>query len=96
MSKFDDTVAKVVKRLREGRVLLSERVRSGKKRSISVGPYRTAVPQRQYALFILPAMPDQDDVVHTNPDRVAREFVRLVGVDEAGNALVREFRKREG
>ncbi len=98
MAKFDDVVTKVTQRIREGRVLLSERLRAGKKRAISVGPYATATStKRQYALCALPAMPDMNDCIfNSSADRIAREFVRLVGVDEAQNSLVRESRKRVG
>lgn len=95
--KFDDVVADVTKRIREGRVLLSERIRAGKERSISVGPYRTATATRQYGLCVLPALPEMDDcIVHGSADRIAREFVRLVGTAEAQSALHRESRKRAG
>lgn len=93
--KFDETAKKVADRIRQGRVILTERVRSGRRRQISVGPYRTATGPRQYALCVLPALPDQNDCSYTKgPDRTAREFVRLVGVEEAQDALVRESRKR--
>jgi hypothetical protein len=96
-SKFDETVQRVAARIRDGRVVLTERVRSGKRRAISVGPYRSAVGPRQYALCVLPALPGQDDCSTTQgPDRTARKFVRLVGVDNAQDALVREARKRGG
>lgn len=95
--KFDETVAKVRERLQQGRVILTERVRAGRRRQISVGPYRTATGPRQYALCVLPALPGQDDCrERKSADRTAREFVRLVGVDEARDALVRESRKRHG
>lgn len=94
MAKFDVVVADVTQRIREGRVLLSERIRAGKQRSISVGPYRTATASRQYGLCVLPALPEMDDcILHGNADRIAREFVRLVGVPEAQSALNRESRK---
>src|SRR5262245_26291194 len=98
MAKFDDVAADVTRRIREGRVMLSERVRAGRRRSISVGPYRTATStRRQYALCVLPAMPEMDDcIMHGSADRIAREFVRLVGVPEAQSALNRESRKRAG
>ena len=98
MAQFDDVVTKITQRIREGRVLLSERIRSGKRRSISVGPYRTSTStKRSYALCVLPALPDMNDcMLHAGADRVAREFVRLVGVDEAQSALNRESRKRVG
>ena len=98
MAKFDDVVTKVTQRIREGRVLLSERIRAGRQRSISVGPYRTATStKRSYALCVLPALPDMNDcMLHDGADRVSREFVRLVGVAEAQNALNRESRKRLG
>lgn len=98
MAQFDDVVKKVTQRIREGRVLLSERIRSGRQRSISVGPYRTATStKRSYAMCVLPALPDMNDcMLHDGADRVAREFVRLVGVAEAQNSLNRESRKRLG
>jgi hypothetical protein len=98
MAKFDDIVKKVTQRIREGRVLLSERIRAGRRRSISVGPYRTATStKRSYAMCVLPALPEMSDcMMHDGADRVAREFVRLVGVDEAQSALNRESRKRLG
>jgi hypothetical protein len=98
MAKFDDVIKKITQRIREGRVLLSERVRAGRRRSISVGPYHTATStKRSYALCVLPALPEMNDcMLHDGADRVAREFVRLVGVDEAQNALNRESRKRLG
>jgi hypothetical protein len=98
MAQFDDVVKKVTQRIREGRVLLSERIREGRRRSISVGPYRTAtVTKRSYALCVLPALSTMHDCMqHDGADRVAREFVRLVGTNEAENALNRESRKRLG
>ena len=98
MAQFDDAVSKVTQRIREGRVLLSERIRAGRRRSISVGPYRTATAtKRSYALCVLPALPEMNDcMLHDGADRVAREFVRLVGVNEAQHALNRESRKRLG
>ena len=98
MAKFDDIVTKVTQRIREGRVLLSERIRAGQRRSISVGPHRTATStKRSYALCVLPALPEMNDcMLHDGANRVAREFVRIVGVDEAQSALNRESRKRLG
>jgi hypothetical protein len=95
--KFDETVVKVRDRIQQGRVVLTERIRAGKRRAISVGPYRTATGPRQYALCVLPALPGENDCTMTRgADRTAREFVRLVGVEEAQDALVRESRKRHG
>ena len=95
--KFDDVVKKVAERIRGGRVVLTERIRGGKRRAISVGPYRAATGPRQYALCALPALPGDDDCRFTKgPDRTAREFVRLVGVEDAHDALVRESRKHNG
>jgi len=98
MAQFDDVVTKVTQRIREGRILLSERIRAGRRRQISAGPYRTATTtKRSYALCVLPAMPDMNDcIVKDGADRIAREFVRLVGVAEAQDALNRESRKRLG
>lgn len=96
--KFDETVQKVTTRIREGRVILTERIRAGRRRQISVGPYRSATSQkREYALCALPAVPGENDcTIHTSADRTARNFVRFVGVDAAQDALVRESRKRHG
>ena len=96
--EFDETVRAVVDRIRHGYVLLSERVRAGRRRAISVGPYRTATStKRQYGLIVTPPPADQNDLrVWPGADRAAREFVRLVGVAEAQDALVRESRKRLG
>jgi hypothetical protein len=95
--KFDETVAKIRERLQQGRVILTERIRAGRRRQISVGPYRTAVGPRQYALCAFPALPSHADCrEYRSADRAAREFVRLVGVDEAREALLRESRKRYG
>jgi len=79
-------------------VLLSERIRAGRRRAISVGPYRTATStKRQYGLIVTPPPAGESDLrVYTGPDRAAREFVRLVGVSEAQHALTREARKRLG
>lgn len=101
MAQFDDVVTKVTQRIREGRILLSERIRAGRRRQISAGPYRTATAataaKRSYALCVLPAMPDMNDcIVKDGADRIAREFVRLVGAAEAQDALNRESRKRLG
>lgn len=95
---FEDTVTKVADRIARGHVLLSERVRAGKRRSISVGPHRTATAgKRQYGMIVMPAPTGEPDLrPYDGPNRAAREFVRLVGVDEARNALVREARKRLG
>ena len=50
--------------------------------------------KRQYALCVLPALPDKHDCTfYSGANRAAREFVRLVSVDEAQNALVREYQK---
>lgn len=95
--KFDETVTKVVERIRQGRVILDERVRAGKRRNISVGPYKTATGPREYALCTLPAVSGENDCTYSKgPHRVARDFVRLVGVENARDALVREGRKRHG
>jgi hypothetical protein len=96
--EFDETVREIVDRISRGHVLLSERVRAGKRRAISVGPYRTATStKRQYGLIVTPPPADQSDIrVWPGPDRAGREFVRLVGVAEAQHALVREARKRLG
>jgi hypothetical protein len=95
--KFEETVRKVADRIGRGHVILTERVRTGKRRKISVGPYRTATGPRQYALCVLPAISGHNDCTYSpGSNKTAREFVRLVGVDEAHNALVRESRKREG
>lgn len=96
--KFDEMVRKVADRIVDGRVVLTERVRQGRRRNISVGPYRTATSsKRQYAMCTLPALPDADDCqISLNPNRAAKQFVRLVGTDNAQNALVRESQKRQG
>ena len=98
MAKFDEAVTAVAERIGAGHVLLSERVREGKRRSISVGPHRTATStKRQYGMIVLPALPGENDIyAWPGANRAAREFVRLVGVDEAQNALTREARKRLG
>jgi hypothetical protein len=95
---FEETVTKVADRIGHGQVILTERVRAGKRRSISVGPHRTATStKRQYGMIVLPALPGESDIhVYSGASRAAREFVRLVGVDEAREALVREARKRLG
>jgi len=96
--KFDETVRKVAERISRGHVVLTERIRQGRRRYISVGPYRTATStKRQYALCALPALPGENDChQYQSADRTAREFVRFVGVEEARDALVRESRKRNG
>jgi hypothetical protein len=92
--KFDETVTKVADRIRQGRVILTERVRAGRRRQISVGPYRTATATNQYALCTLPAIHGEHDCKETkSPKRVARDFVRLVGTENAIDALARESRK---
>lgn len=93
--KFDETVAKVRERIQRGHVVLDERVRAGKKRKISVGPYRYATGEKVYAFCVLPALPGGVDCKDAkSADRTAREFVRFVGVENARDALVRESRKR--
>jgi hypothetical protein len=48
-------------------------------------------------MCVLPALPEMNDcLLHDGADRVAREFVRLVGTAEAQSALHRESRKRLG
>jgi hypothetical protein len=95
--KFDDVVDRVAKRIEQGHVVLTERVRAGKRRQISVGPYKTATAKRQYALCTLPAIYGENDCkLYPGPQRTAREFVRFVGVEEAQDALARESRKRNG
>jgi hypothetical protein len=39
--KFEDTVTRVARRIGQGHVILTERVRAGKRRKISGGPYKT-------------------------------------------------------
>ena len=96
--KFEEVVNRVAERIRQGHVILSERVRAGRRRQISVGPYRTATAtKRQYALCALPALPGENDCkIYPGANRAAREFVRFVGVGEAEDALGRESRKRGG
>jgi hypothetical protein len=96
--EFEETVHKIADRIGRGHVLLTERVRAGRRRAISVGPYRTATStKRQYGLIVMPPPVGESDIrVYAGPDRAAREFVRLVGVAEAQHALVREARKRLG
>ena len=96
--EFDETVREVADRIGSGHVLLSERVRAGRRRAISVGPYRTATStKRQYGIIVTPPPAGESDIrVYAGPDRAAREFVRLVSVAEAQHALVREARKRLG
>lgn len=93
--EFDEAVREVVDRIRHG---YSERIRAGRRRAISVGPYRTATStKRQYGLIVTPPPADQSDIrVWPGADRAAREFVRLVGVAEAQHSLAREARKRLG
>ncbi len=95
---FEEVVSEVADRIGHGHVLLTERVRAGKRRSISVGPHRTATStKRQYGMIVLPALPGESDIhVYSGANRAAREFVRLLGVAEARDALVREARKRHG
>ncbi len=98
MAAFDDAVTRVAESIGKRRVLLSERVRAGRKRQISVGPYKTATdPKTKYALCVLPALPGGTDcIVESTPTRAARQFVRLVGTEEARDALRRNSRKRNG
>lgn len=95
---FEEVVSRVALRIGQGHVILSERVRGGRRRQISVGPYRTAMStKRQYALCVLPAPSGEDDCkFYPGANRAAREFVRFVGVDEAKDALSRESRKHGG
>ncbi len=96
--KFEEVVDRVARRIGQGRVLLSERVRAGRRRQISVGPYRTATStKRQYAFCAFPALPGESDCkLYPGTNRAAREFVRFVGTEEAQDALVRESRKHGG
>lgn len=93
--EFEETVKEIVDRISGGHVLLTERVRSGHRRAISVGPYRTATStKRQYGLIVTPPPAGADDLhVYSSADRAAREFVRFVGVSEAKSTLTREARK---
>jgi len=95
---FDDVVKKIADRITRGGIILSERIRSGKKRAISLGPYHTATAtKRSYAMIITPPLPNESDVKsYTSAHKAALEFVRLVGVEEARDAIVRESRKRLG
>lgn len=96
-SDFEETVKKIVDVIGKGHVILTERIRAGRKRAISVGPYRTATSKRQYGLIITPPPEDVSDLrVYGGPDKAAREFVRFVGVEAARDAIVRESRKRLG
>ena len=93
--EFEETVREIVGRISGGHVLLTERVRAGKRRAISVGPYRTATSKKQYGIIVTPPPAGEDDLrVYGGADRAAREFVRIVGVAEARDALAREARKR--
>lgn len=96
--KFDDTVRRVADRITGGGIILTERIRKGRRRNISIGPYRSATStKRQYALCTIPALPGEGDCqVYPSANRTARAFVRFVGVDNAQDALVRETRKRNG
>jgi len=96
--EFEEIVHKIVDRISRGYVLLTERIRSGRRRVISVGPYRTATStKRQYGLIVTPPPAGESDLrVYAGADRAAREFVRIVGVPNARDALVREARKRLG
>lgn len=86
--KFDDVVRRVRTKIQAGRVIHSRRVREGRMRHVSVGPYRTAVGGRTYALIVQPALPSWgDDIAVGTADRAARAFVRLVGTDAADDAL---------
>src|SRR5271168_2519321 len=93
--EFEETVREIVERISDGHVLLTERVRAGRRRAISVGPYRTATAtKRQYGLIVTPPPAGESDIrAYAGPDRAARAFVRLVGVAEAQSALSREARK---
>jgi len=92
---FEAIVDRVAQRIAHGSILLSERIRGGRRRQISLGPYRSAVGPKEYAFCVLPAMPGAVDCRHArNPKNAAREFVRFVGKEEARNALVREAQKR--
>ena len=95
---FEETVKKIVNVIGKGHVILTERIRAGRRRAISVGPYRSATsPKRQYGIIITPPPDDVSDLrVYAGPDKAAREFVRFVGVDAARDAIVREARKRLG
>jgi len=95
--EFEEIVTKVADRISRGHVILTERIRAGRRRSISVGPHRTATStKRQYGMIVLPAIGDSDLYTYPSANRAAREFVRLVGVAEARDALAREARKRLG
>lgn len=98
MAAFDESVKRVAESISKRRVLLSERIRAGRKRHISVGPYKTATnPKTQFALCILPALPGGSDcIIKSSANGAAREFVRLVGPEEARDSLRRESRKRNG
>jgi hypothetical protein len=96
-STFDLTVKKVREAIQRKGVLHAEAVRQFKRRHISVGPYRSAVGWHGFAMCVYPALPDGTDCTENrNADRVARNFVRLVGVERALSAVHRELRKREG
>lgn len=96
--EFEEIVTEVADRIGQGHVILTERVRAGKRRAISVGPYRTATStRRQYGLIITPPPIDVSDLqVHSSANRAAREFVRFVGVAAAREDLTREARKHLG
>lgn len=93
--EFEETVREIVDRISHGHVILTERVRAGHRRAISVGPYRTAAStKRQYGLIVTPPPAGESDLrAYGGADRAAREFLRLVGVAEARSAIAREARK---
>jgi hypothetical protein len=92
--KFDDVVSRVRTRIEKGQIVLDERVRSGRKRQMSVGPYKSAAGPREYAFCVLPALPGGTDCrISRSADKAAREFVRTIGTQNAEDALVRASRK---
>lgn len=92
MAKFDDTVSAVRSLIASKRVLHAVCVREGRRRRISVGPYRTATGERLFALIVQPALPSwrgDDMAADSSSDQVARAFVRLVGTGAAAESARR-------
>lgn len=87
--KFDDVVKKIDQYISKGGIVLADKMKAGKLRKLSLGPYRKAVGRSGFALCIT-----NECVEHKSANRAAREFVRYMGTDRAHDAYVASRNRR--
>jgi hypothetical protein len=76
----------IAKAIAAGRVIMTYKVKAriyGGKQLVSVGPYRTAVGERKFAIL----SNKSEDGFYTTPLLAAQDFVAFVGRDVAWEAV---------